>query len=59
MGRGKGTYRAEDGSKKMVQKIDETMQIPSETEEGGGGRSPTRPITAVPIGVGDGVEGGV
>lgn len=35
------------------------IQIPSEREEGGGGKSPTRPITAVPIGVGDGAEGGV
>lgn len=26
---------------------------------GGGGRSPTRPITAVLAGVGDGAEGGV
>lgn len=35
------------------------MQIPSQSVEGGGGRSPTRPITPVPIGVGDGAEGGV
>lgn len=38
------------------------MHIPSQSEGGGGGRSPTRPITAVPIvltGVGDGAEGGV
>lgn len=35
------------------------MQIPSESDEGGGGMSPTRPITAVPTGVGDGAEGGV
>lgn len=35
------------------------MQIPSQSEGGGGGRSPTRPITAVPTGVGDGAEGGV
>lgn len=31
----------------------------SQSEGGGGGRSPTRPITPVPIGVGDGAEGGV
>lgn len=35
------------------------MQIPSVSEGGGGGRSPTRPMTAVPTGVGDGPEGGV
>lgn len=35
------------------------MLIPSQREGGGGGRSPTRPITAVPTGVGDGAEGGV
>lgn len=35
------------------------MKIPSQSEGGGGGRSPTRPITPVPTGVGDGAEGGV
>lgn len=33
--------------------------IPSQSEVGGGGRSPTRPITPVPTGVGDGANGGV
>lgn len=35
------------------------MEIPSAIDGGGGGRSPTRPITAVLAGVGDGAEGGV
>lgn len=35
------------------------MHAPSQSEVGGGGTSPTRPITAVPIGVGDGADGGV
>lgn len=35
------------------------QSVPSQSEGGGGGRSPTRPITPVPTGVGDGADGGV
>lgn len=38
---------------------EETRDVPSQSEVGGGGRSPTRPITPVPTGVGDGADGGV